>query len=56
MIKVTAADGLRVPKEGRPHDYIGQEATEVPDTLYYRRLIADGDLIVTTDAAKKGKA
>ncbi|MFC3875316.1 DUF2635 domain-containing protein [Neisseria musculi] len=56
-IKVVAADGLRVPKEGRAHDYIGQEPVSVPDTLYYRRLLADGDLLAAVDpepATKKG--
>lgn len=46
MLKVKAAKGVRVPVEGRPHNYIEQEVVEVENTLYYQRRIADGDLIV----------
>lgn len=45
-IQVTAAAGLRVPLENNPHEYIGTEPVEVDgDSLYYRRLLADGDLL-----------
>lgn len=57
-MKVKAAPQLRVPTEGRANDYIEQTPVDVPATLYYRRLVADGDLIVLSDApaaaAKKG--
>lgn len=61
MIKVIAAAGLRVPKEDNVRQYITDEdVVDVPDTLYYRRLIADGDLyeteIVEQASNKKGKA
>lgn len=53
MIKVRAAGGLSVPKEGRPHEYIGAAAAEVPATAYYLRAIAEGDL-VRVETVKKG--
>lgn len=48
MLKVKAADGVRVPIEGHPHQYIEQDVVEVDNTLYYQRRIADGDLVVVT--------
>lgn len=45
MIKVRAKEGLRVPREDNPHDYIDSAAVEVDgNSLYYRRLIDEGDL------------
>lgn len=60
-ITVIAAQGLRVPTEHNPHEYIGSDApAEVADSLYYRRLIADGDLLAVSPSkpekpAAKGK-
>ena len=48
-IKVKAADGLRVPMAHNPYEYIGDAPVEVDNVLYYRRLIADGDLIAVSD-------
>lgn len=45
-LKVKAAEGVRVPFEGQPHQYIEQTAVEVDNSLYYQRRIADGDLVV----------
>ncbi len=43
---VIAAPGIQVPKEDKPRDYITDtQAVDVPDTAYYRRRIADGDLL-----------
>jgi len=54
VLKVTAAPGTRCPMEGRPREYITDTAAvEVPDTAYYRRLIADGSLVKTTPGNKK---
>ena len=54
-MKVKAAEGLRVPKEHRAHEYIEQAPVEVPDTLYYRMLVADGDLLAVEETeTKKG--
>lgn len=43
---VRAADGLRVPMEHAPRSYITTKPKEVPDTLYYRRRLAAGDVVV----------
>jgi hypothetical protein len=46
-MRVIAKPGILVPKEHSPRDYITfAEAVEVPDTPYYRRRIADGDLAI----------
>lgn len=57
-IKVKAADGLRVPMAHNPYEYIGDKPMEVDNALYYRRLIAEGDLIEVSDglAAEAGTA
>lgn len=49
MLNVKAAQGVRVPVEGRPHQFIEQEPVQVENTLYYQRRIADGDLIVVKE-------
>lgn len=53
---VTAAPGLKVPKEGKPREYIDdQTPVDVPATAYYQRLLADGSLAPARVAeAKKG--
>lgn len=49
-----AAKGLRVPKETKPRVYITDaEAVDVPDTTYYRRRIAEGDLLLSSRARAK---
>ena len=48
-IKVKAAAGLRVPMAHHPHEYIGETPVEVESALYYRRLLAEGDLIEVSD-------
>lgn len=51
MIRVVAAGGLRVPTEHNPHEYIGREPVEVDgSSLYYRRMIDDGDLVAAAAA------
>ncbi len=57
-MKVLAAPGLQCPKEGKPREYIPDsgEGVEVPDgSAYYQRLLADGSLILYSDAAKGAK-
>lgn len=49
-MKVKAATGLRVPTEKRANAYIEDQPVEVENSLYYRRLINDGDLIIVTEA------
>ena len=60
---VNAAKGLSVPKESKPHDYItdtppkGAKGVAVPESAYYLRRIADGDLIVVpVNQTTKGAA
>lgn len=45
-MKVRAATGLQCPMEAQPRVFITDDAkgVEVPDSSYYRRLIADGSL------------
>jgi hypothetical protein len=53
---VKAAPGLKVPKEFKPRDYIEAEPVEVPETAYYLRRLADGDLVPADDqTTKRGK-
>lgn len=55
-MKVKAAAGVRVPHEDAPHKYITDaEAVEVENTIYYRRRIADGDLIAVNEPAQAVK-
>ncbi|WP_274571556.1 DUF2635 domain-containing protein [Neisseria leonii] len=57
LINVKAADGLLVPQEGNPREYIGQKPVAVDgDSLYYRRLLADGDLLPVSSRLKSPKA
>ena len=49
-MKVIAAPGLLVPKDGQARRYISSDQHEdVPDTAYYRRRIEAGELIVLPD-------
>ncbi len=51
MLRVKAAPGLRLPKEGKPREYItDQEPEEVSTSHYYRKALADGDLIAVPRA------
>lgn len=54
-MKVKAATGLQVPYENLPRRYIEQTPVNVPDTIYYRRLLAAGDL-VTVKATRNKEA
>lgn len=54
---VKAAPGLRVPKEAKPRQYITEDAAvEVPGSVYYRRCLAQGDLVLAAQPAKKAGA
>ncbi|WP_027181647.1 DUF2635 domain-containing protein [Oleidesulfovibrio alaskensis] len=47
---VQAVRGVRVPAEDTPRRHIDDSApVEVPDTAYYRRRMADGDLVEVAD-------
>jgi len=46
MMKVIAAQGIKVPMEDKPRDYITDAAAvDVPESAYYLRRLADGDLL-----------
>ena len=52
---VKAAPGTKCPKEGNPKQYITDSvAIEVPQTIYYRRRIADNSLIPVPAPAGAG--
>lgn len=51
-MRVKAAPGIQVPKEDKPREYITDgDSVDVPETAYYLRRLADGDLV---KADKKG--
>lgn len=60
-MKVAAKPDTLCPKEDDPRAYVGETPEEVPDTSYYRRLVADGSLVLSPtprperpEAKKKG--
>ncbi len=55
-MRVVAAQGQKCPREENPRAYITDDVpADVPETSYYRRLVADGSLIEATKApAAKG--
>ncbi len=51
-MKVKAAPGLTCPKENNHRDYIDDQTPfDAPDTTYYRRLVADGSLVLVAGPA-----
>lgn len=53
-MNVIARKGLKVPIEGKPRTYITDAtAVTVLDSHYYRRRIAEGDLLVVAAAEVK---
>lgn len=38
--------GVKVHREVSPHEWLPDEATEVPETSYYVRQVQAGDLVV----------
>lgn len=60
-MRVIAAPGLRVPLEGKARQFIEHDPdqpVDVPDTPYYRRRLASGELLVAsvTDTTAVGSA
>lgn len=52
-MKVRAAPGIKVPREDKPREYITDtEAVDLPDTAYYLRRVAEGDLIENVKSTK----
>ena len=60
-MKVKATPGIKVPMEDKPREYItdtppeGEQGFDVPDSAYYLRRIADGDLVIVKQNAKGAK-
>lgn len=53
---VQSKPGTKCPKEGKPRQYIDdQNAVDVPDSAYYRRLVAEGSLIAASAATSTNK-
>ena len=51
-IRVKAAPGVKVPKEGAPREYITDaKAVDVPASAYTLRRLDDGDLVRLMDSA-----
>lgn len=51
-MRVIAAPGLRVPHEGKARTFIEAapaDAVDVPDTTYYRRRVASGELLLANE-------
>jgi hypothetical protein len=56
-MRVTTQSGTICPMEGKPRSYITDNIpTDVPDTMYYRRLIAEGSLILVDDKPQEPAA
>ncbi|GCF96115.1 hypothetical protein BvCmsF30A_03430 [Escherichia coli] len=48
-MKVKAAPGMKFPMEDNARKYITTEVVTVENTVYYRRAVQDGDLILVKD-------
>ena len=46
-MQVKTPPGLKCPKEGKHREYItdDEQGVEVPDTVFYRRLLDEGSLL-----------
>lgn len=52
---VKSKPGTKCPKEGNPRQYIDDAtAVAVPASAYYRRLIAEGSLVLVTETSPEG--
>ena len=49
-MQVIAAPGHRVPMQDDPYKHIETDPVEVPDTSYYRRRVAEGELLLAKKA------
>ncbi|MCK8550330.1 DUF2635 domain-containing protein [Yersinia ruckeri] len=50
ILKVKAVGGVRVPYQHNARKYIERETVDVPNTAYYLRQIAAGDLIIVAES------
>lgn len=52
---VKAKPGAKCPKESKPRAYINDtDPVDVPETTYYRRLLAEGSLVPARPIAERG--
>ncbi|CND82948.1 DUF2635 domain-containing protein [Yersinia pseudotuberculosis] len=56
ILKVKAVGGVRVPYQHNARKYIEADAVDVPNTAYYLRQIAVGDLIIVADSKEVAAA
>jgi hypothetical protein len=55
IVKPATPEMLIPDPEAAAHErWLPAEGREVPDTEYWRRLLRDGDVVIVTDAKKKG--
>lgn len=53
-IKIIVKPGVDIPKEDNPRRYLqGGRTYTVPDTIYYRRRIGDGDAELVENKKEK---
>ncbi|CNI35531.1 DUF2635 domain-containing protein [Yersinia pekkanenii] len=50
ILNVKAVGGVRVPYQHNARKYIEADAVDVPNTAYYLRQIAVGDLIIVAES------
>lgn len=58
-MRVIAAPGLRVPHEGKARTFIEAapaKSVDVPDTTYYRRRVATGELLLAEESDSSSSA
>lgn len=55
---VKTPPGLKCPKEGTPREYITDDpkGVEVPNTVYYHRLLDEGSLLLADGTVKPAKS
>lgn len=52
-MKVISRKGTQCPKENNPREYItDSKPVDVPETVYYQRLINDGSLSLIADGSE----
>lgn len=53
MLTVKARPGVNVPMEHDPRRHIAGEPVKVPESIYYRRRLKEGDLVIVASEAKE---
>jgi hypothetical protein len=55
-MKVMAQPGMTCPTEHNAKMRITDKPVDVPDTIYYRRLISEGSLLIAPDTIQEPSA